>query len=328
MNHVLCFIPTKDRYFTTLPLAIQSVINQTRKPDKIVIYDDSDNRADLRNYHLYRNLFDRLEEEKIKWEVIYGKQAGQHYGHHLSQDIAEDLIWRLDDDNCAEKDVLEKLLKNINKENNIGAVGGLVLMPKSKKVMVENLDGLIENIQWYKWEGKKEVQHLYSSFLYKKGIADYELSLSRAAHREETIFSHRVYRKGFKLIVDSDIITYHYRNPDGGIRSFDNSFFEKDEKIFKEIEREWKGEMVCHLNNGKGDHVVFKSILPLIKEKYKKVIIGCCYPDIFDGEENILSIDDTKEMITPERLNIYKFMSDRNWKKELVDAFKKMYLDM
>ena len=41
LNHTVTVeISTRNRYFTTLPLAIQSIINQTLKPNRLIIFDD------------------------------------------------------------------------------------------------------------------------------------------------------------------------------------------------------------------------------------------------------------------------------------------------
>ena len=49
MNKILCSISTKGRYHTFLPLAIQSVINQTRKVDLLIIYDDNNEPIDVKS---------------------------------------------------------------------------------------------------------------------------------------------------------------------------------------------------------------------------------------------------------------------------------------
>jgi hypothetical protein len=326
-RHVLCMIPTKDRYTTTLPMVVDAVINQNIKPDEIVIFDDSEKPIDLREIPEFLNMFHKMDYLGIKWSVLFGKKMGQNFSHQSSQEIAKDLIWRLDDDTVPNMDVLEILLRNMKPD--VGAVAGLVVMPNAVEKECGNnpISDVRDNCQWYKWEGKKEVEHLYSSFLYRKGIVDYELSLSQACHREETIFTHRMFRKGWKLIVDGSAITTHYRNQEGGIRKYGPEMFAHDEKIFQEIQREWSGDLICYLDCGKGDHVVFKSILPSLKEKYNSVRISCCYPDLFVGEE-LMSIEDGKKLVTPDRFNIYKFMSDRNWKTELLDAYKRMYLEV
>jgi len=42
MPSILCSISTRGRTHTFLPMALQAVMNQTRKPDKLVIFDDND----------------------------------------------------------------------------------------------------------------------------------------------------------------------------------------------------------------------------------------------------------------------------------------------
>ena len=60
---ILCSISTRGRYDTTLPMAIQSVITQTRLPDKLVIFDDNDNPKDTREDPKYRYLFSLLDKK-------------------------------------------------------------------------------------------------------------------------------------------------------------------------------------------------------------------------------------------------------------------------
>jgi len=53
--NILCSISTKNRYDTFLPLAIQSVINQSRSPTKLIIFDDNDDPRDLREVYWTKN---------------------------------------------------------------------------------------------------------------------------------------------------------------------------------------------------------------------------------------------------------------------------------
>ena len=68
-------ICTKGRYFSTLPLTIQSVLNQTVLPTEIIIYDDNseNEKIDLRSIAIYQYFFKLMEMKKIEWVVIYGK---------------------------------------------------------------------------------------------------------------------------------------------------------------------------------------------------------------------------------------------------------------
>jgi GT2 family glycosyltransferase len=246
----------------------------------------------------------------------------------MIQEEAKDLVWRIDDDVIAEPDCLEKLLfyfETGDETQVIGAVGGPILMPGADTKDVNSMDlNLSDNQQWHKFNEPKEASHLYSSFLCKAKIVDYELALSSAAHREETILTHNIHRKGYKLILEPEAICWHLRNPEGGIRENKPEDWRHDQKIFEEIQKEWKGELIAYLDSGLGDHIIFKKILPSLRLKYKSIKIACCYPELFPTEETI-SIAEGMKLITPERFNIYKWCIDHNWKTELKEAMRRMY---
>src|SRR5215475_5218852 len=191
-------IPTRNRY-SQLAQTLQSVVFQTRKPDEIIIVDDSDEpRKDLRELVEFQALFRLMEEKKIGWKVIFGQRVGQHISHQIIQDEGKgDFIWRIDDDEIAAPDVLDILVGSLERLQ-AGAVGGLVLspsaalLPKGAKQEIAFPD---ENVQWFSHNGSKvevSVEHLHSTFVYRKGIARYELGLSPVAHREETLFTHEI----------------------------------------------------------------------------------------------------------------------------------------
>jgi len=323
---VLCSISTKDRYFTTLPLAISSVANQTLSPDELIIYDDGEQK-DLRENEVYKHLFKTLDGKGIKWQVKFGPRLGQHWNHEKANMSGYDLVWRMDDDTVAEPDVLERLLKYFD-DPFVGAVAGAVITPGEEQTggfnkMVDILD--TPNVQWARRQGIGEVDHLYSSFLYRAGIVHYAVELSPVAHREETIFSHELKRAGYKLIVDTNIVTWHYRSSSGGIRSHQNEgFYYSDEKVFAKRLASW-GYKLIDLNSGIGDHFAFLNILPKLKEKYgsDKLIIGCCYPQVFKNVGVKLTSIAAIEKLATE--NIYEFMDLNHWTGQLKDAYAKLY---
>jgi hypothetical protein len=324
MSHVTVDVCTKDRYQTELPMTLMSIAMQTNLPDEVVIYDDSIDRIDMRENQALRYIFMLFDQKQIRWRVIHGFRQGQHIGHQIIQGIAKDLVWRIDDDEVAEPQTLERLLSNIT--DGVGAVGGLVLPPEaiSKECFPNKIDRLDDNCQWYKWKGKKEVEHLYSSYLYKKGIQDYEIHLSQVAHREETLHSYGIFKKGYKLIVDGSAVTWHLRSSIGGIRTGKEENWHKDEITFREIMREYQGDKVCVLNSGKGDHIVFRTLLPKIKAKYNNVILAVCYPELF-LEEKCISIDEGSMICNIDRHDISKWCTDHNWNKEIKYAYAEMY---
>ena len=338
---VTAVIPTKNRYFTTLPLAISSVINQTVKPDKLILIDDGE-KIDLREVPIYSYLFQTLDRENIKWEVVFSNGKGVAHSHQLSVNKCEtEWIWRLDDDCVATPNTLEKLLSSIYK--GVGAVGGRVIDPKNasfSSLASNKIEDIYLGIneQWFdSRKATKEVDHLYSSFIYRKEAAvhGYCLELSSVGHREETIFTYEMKRKGWSILFNPDALTYHFRNPEGGIREkTDATLWEHDELMFTKKMVEWgvkpKEYKMVILDNGLGDHCAFKRILPDLIAKYKKenIILAVCYQELF-AEEGIKTISIAEAQMMKGDLteyNVYKWMWDRDWKTSLEEAFRGMYL--
>ena len=325
-SDVLCSICTKNRYDSTLPLAIQSVIMQTVKPAKLLIYDDNTEQdtKDLRGIETYNYLFQILSFYNIDCQVIFGLKKGQHHGHQLANKQGYKYVWRLDDDEIAEPTVLEKYLRLM--KDDVGAVGGAVLTNGYGGVGSPKLENIynMANIQWTAGNKIIEVDHLHSTFLYRANIIDYCLDLSPVAHREETIFSHELKEKGYKLLVDLSAITQHLKQQKTGIRSHNSEWLYKhDEKIFTKKMESW-GYKLINLNSGIGDHYAFLNILPELKKKWKHLIIGACFPEVFHDEKDITLIHIFEsEPINDE--NIYKWMIDKNWTKSIVEAYAEYY---
>lgn len=324
---------TKDRYTSGLPLTLMSIALQTRLPDHVIIYDDSKNRIDMRENETLRYIFQLFDRKGVRWEVIFGEGRGQHIGHQIINEVAKDLVWRIDDDEVAEPRVLEILLSNM--AEGVGAVAGLVLMPDApqKDCVPNTINNLTDNCQWYWWKGKKEVEHLYSSYLYRSKIHNFETKLSPVAHREETLHSFGLFKKGYKLIVDGGAITYHLRSSSGGIRTGREADFSNDEILFKGIMREYgvncQKEKNFVLNEGKGDHVVFASLVPEIKEKFKdcKLNFYVCYPELFTKYNvDLYSIADAYNRLgNIQRFDLYEHMVLSGEKLNLERAYRKMY---
>ena len=320
MRNILCSISTRGRYDTTLPLSLMSVLNQTLLPDRLIIFDDNDNPIDLREIEHYRYIFQMFDLKGIQWELVFAEKKGQHYNHQRANSLGYKWVWRMDDDTVAEANVLENLFKHTNDE--VGAVGGSILTPPN--VGTVEASGLIENIdnepnlQWGYIKEKKQVDHLHCSFLYRAGIVDYCLSLSRVAHREETLFTYDLVRAGYKNYVIPNAVTWHLKNAKGGIREGVREMFEHDEKIYK-TRMMLKDHTIVVLDCGMGDHIMFKKILPEIKNPY----VFTCYPEIVPGR----SISEANELLGDiSQYNIYGKMDQWNWTDTVTEAFRKMYV--
>lgn len=342
-NNVTATVSTRGRTHTTLPLMLVSVANQITKPCRLIIYDDNDTLEDLRDNEIFKNIFGLLTESGINWEVTVGCRRGQIHNHQRAlQDVKTDWIWRLDDDNVMDSNVLFGMLEIAESQSKIGAVGPLILDPK--KVMNHVLaSNKIEdiflglNIQWnYNHKEKLvSVDHLQgSTFLFRKEAAKhgYELGLSRVGHREETIFTYEMKRAGWELMVNTEIKTWHMRYGGGGIRS-DNkiALFEADEKIFKNKLKSWnikeRPTKIVPLDGGIGDHYALKNAFREVFKTNTRIIIGACYPEVFFDIPNVelISLEESKALVNVDDHNIYRWMDQRNWRQSLSLAFKKMY---
>ena len=323
MPKVLCSVATRGRYHTTLPLVLNAIINQTTSPDKVIIFDDNDEPQDMRNEMIYQYFFQMLDIKKIAWEWQYAEKKGQHHIHQRANTMGFDWVWRCDDDAIPEPDVLGNLLGYTSIEN-VGAIGGSILTPPNLFDTSESTGKIADiqsepNIQWNYIKKTKEVEHLHCSFLYRAGVHDYNLGLSRVAHREETLFTYGLYLKGYKILTVPHAVTWHMKNPEGGIRSETRrEMYEHDEAIFNNIVG-FSDRTIIVLNSGLGDHIVFNSILGNIRNP---VVFGC-YPEIIPCK----SIAEAKALFGDiDQWNIYKKMCEWNWKGSLADAYRKMYL--
>ena len=345
---VTACVPTKNRYFTTLPTTLQCIALQSVAPDRLMIFDDGDHK-DLREESIYRNLFCLLQSRGIQWEIVFAERKGQVRSHQLCLENTDtEFIWRLDDDDSPPQNVLENLLSTM--EDDVAAVGGLVMDPKrdfdyTPKLASSKIEDIYMgmNSQWFKHAdiSIKEVDHLYNTFLYRRqaalDVGGYPSNLSIIGHREETIFTYKMKRAGWRLLVNPNVVTWHMEDSKGGIRSEKS---EKnaldDEAIFTNHMKEWnvvpsKIKPIV-LDNGIGDHWAFKHILEEIKEKFHdhKIVIACCYNDVFHDEEDVelISIREARQWLgnNVENFNIYRWCGERNWNKSLVEGFRGMYL--
>jgi len=334
-------ISTKDRYYTTLPIALVSVANQTYKPKKVLVFDDGEGK-DLREDPLYSSIFALYASKNIDLVVMFGQKKGQVHNHQGAISLATtEWIWRIDDDDAPEANVLEKMVRHIR--DDVGAISGLVLVPGEFSEDMGEGSGKIEDIftkphiQWFKFSGVKEVDHLNNTFLFRKSAVKhgYCMELSPVGHREETMFTYEIKLAGYKLLVDSEAVIWHLRSPKGGIRSYEHAFFwDHDERIFQRKLEEYgvksKLEKLIVLDCGLGDHYAFKMMLPEVKEKYKdqNLVLAVCYPEVFTDENvRLISIAEAKTLEkNMDKHNVYKFMMDRNWTGRLVDAYRKMIL--
>jgi len=342
---VLCVVPTRNRYDSTLTLTLNAIAMQTKKPDKIIVYDDSDGKIDMRTHPTLGKAIQQIEDNNILWEVLFNQERGQVWAHRHSLETSYKYIWRVDDDLVPKPDVLELLHSTIKERG--GAVASAVRNLGSP--IINKPDGIANTIdtpyineQWFKSSGITRAEHLYSTFLYEREKAlkagGYEKRLSSVGHREETILTHRMHRAGYPLWINHDAVCYHYRMPHGGIRDEKNKEkFEADETIFNEIYEGWGYKNyethVLTLTHGLGDNFAFKKVLKemLVKYPNRRYVVGVSFPNAFyDIADDRLKIVPTyiAEMAgaIKDEHSVYAWCIRNNWKGTLQDAYRRMYL--
>jgi len=323
MSKILCSVATRGRYHTTLPLVLEAIINQTRLPDKLVIFDDNDEPEDMRVNPIYQHFFQIMDIKGLKWEWLFAEKKGQHHIHQMTNKMGYEWVWRVDDDCIPEPTVLQSLYSYAAQIPQLGAVGGAIITGQpinaSKSTgLIDNID-LEPNIQWDFIKGVKQVEHLHCSFLYRAGVYDYNLGLSRVAHREETLFTYGLHQKGYKLLTVPYATSWHLKNPQGGIRAENKKeMYDHDEFIFRNI-LQYRDKTIVVLNGGLGDHIVFSHVLPSIPRPE----IFTCYPEVVPGRP----IAEAQHLFgSIEPWNIYAKMDQWKWTDSLENAYRKLYL--
>lgn len=333
-------ISTIGRYLTTLPMAIASVATQTRKPDKLVLYDDGE-QNELREVAPYAELFRLLEDVGIPFETFKTPRQGLAANHQHALDTCDTtFLLRVDDDHILEPDCIEKLLK-VMEDETVGAVAPLVLQPGHVAPLPAGIEGKVEdifngvNLQWFDLNGSgvREVDHLYSCYAYRvkagREAGGYP-KLTNVSFREDSWFSMKIKRAGYRLVVEPQAKCWHLQQQTGGVRAFsDGSLWAQDDALF----REWlascgfedNSSKLIVLDAGIGDHFAFKSILPQLQDQHRGrgLIVAVSHEGILDDEDlQVISIADAQQRLGArfEDSNLYKWMAVRNWKRPLTEA--------
>lgn len=364
LGGITVVICTKDRY-NSLYNTLLCIVNQSLLPEAILVYDDSDNKQDLSTDFKWQSLMQILGKSEIKIDFINTTKHGQNKNHQLSiYEATTKLIFRVDDDVILGKDVIRKLWFTFIGAFDIGAVAPRVIMPNNNLKFSEvsgNIDDIYSKagIQLcVDGSGRHTAQHLHCCFLYDRtSKAKYLDDLSLIGFREESAFTYDLYRLGYKLIVDLDTEVYHVKADIGGARCLDPLLYremvEHDEKKFQEylqnIEKESSNRdytvtpeeafYFVFLNSGIGDHFAFKPILSRLQEDYKKIIIACCYPEVFWDVKDIelISLEEGKKILKDigkkeSDYSVYEVMQNNQeeFKKKdenhIVQAYRKIYL--
>lgn len=273
MNKVTVSIPTKDRTLE-LGILLQTLLFQTFQEFDILIIDDCSYDT-LQNNTTIQGLIKLFTQSDHNVTIIEGKRQGPHIAGQMILDNANtELILRLDDDVALRPTFIEELLKIFENDidKTVGAVGPIYLNPHESltsqhinydEITQEHFDRLRKvfwdehgnlflsgylQINTHSGTNSISVEHLNSGFMYRKSaglkMGGYCLDFSPVGHREESDFSYRLFREGYKLFVNPNAIAYHFHPMSGGIREtngkmLDKSNWDHDEKIFLDRMEKW-----------------------------------------------------------------------------------------
>lgn len=261
-NNITVFLSTYQRYDTTLPLCLMSILNQSLKPNRIILVDDNKEKK-IYDFKILKNLFYLFKQKNIQLDIYYGPSKGLTYAFELGMSkINEGWVLKIDDDNVLEYNALELFKSNINE--NVGAMSGIILDKLTTKFSDSSFEAKIVsddgccnkiqdiysvlNIQMLPIQSEKikKAEHLYSNYFFKRELVDQNMiesvkKLSPSCYREDTIMTHQIFRKGFELLVIPSIKIYHLNSDEkNGDRHWGDVYVEKNENIFIEKLKEWE----------------------------------------------------------------------------------------
>lgn len=350
-NHITATVATRGRYGTTLPQTLAAIANQTRPPDDLLIIDDNpaSERKDLLKHPVVTPILAMLTAAGVKAYVVEGLQKGPHVNHEQARQQAKDLIWRVDDDEIPEPEVLQCLEKHLIDNPKVGAAAGLVPVPP----MTENaaascaLEDVFDckNVQWYNWPAGTvfdNAGHLHSSYLYRKHAAQFRTDLSPVGHCEESFHTIDMVRNGWRLVIDTNVTTWHCRQPTGGIRVHNHQeWYEQDFAKFvdwcKTLPVKWRRTCNVLATAGVGDVWAAATVMPKIIEYQRARGVSVrifCRPDdmpLFAGFAGdgvtVRELNDVLKYELRHDGNIYAWMARDSYKGGLPGAFVHYYTE-
>jgi glycosyltransferase involved in cell wall biosynthesis len=254
-------------------MSLTSILNQTLLPHEIILIDDNE-KKEFYNIEIYKNLIQLMRLKGVKFSYYEGQSKGQVLAQQIALEKCKtDFLLKIDDDNILESNVIEILYRTIKKDENISAVSGLIFCCEQDKIRLSEESEIYNkienvfshfNVQMCGGQDKsiKSCEHLYSNYLFRRKLVEtYPLDFSPAGHREDTVFTHTLYRKGYKLLFNPNCITYHIHNS-GGNKKHGFDVVVKNEEQFLKLLEEWgvvpnklkivrEENMVYAINNNK-----------------------------------------------------------------------------
>jgi GT2 family glycosyltransferase len=197
-------IPTLDRY-DYLPAAIESLLNQSRPPEEIIVYDQTDvaNRDP--------SVFEKFDPKKVI--VVYGDVKGQCTARNgaLSH-TKHEWCFLFDDDSVAMPTMVEAHI-NFLEQSEYFVSTGASLSPG------QEFKDLPYTINFYH---QADVLDTGNCFIHKKILREvnfFDKAFDRGPGADNDLGT-RIYLKGIGIVFNPESIRIHYKATTGGLRTF------------------------------------------------------------------------------------------------------------
>lgn len=102
---VACAVVSNNRETSLLPLVLHSIVNQTKLPDRLVLFDNNAEKVDLRTIPIYNNIFAQCEQKGIAWSVVFGNNL------ELVKQFGTNWCWQVNENTSISNTELESLYK-------------------------------------------------------------------------------------------------------------------------------------------------------------------------------------------------------------------------
>jgi glycosyltransferase involved in cell wall biosynthesis len=140
MNYCIIIPAYNEEQF--IELTIQSIVNQTFLPKKVVIVDDNSTDVTFSIAEKYSKQFNFISVIKNNSEAIHlpGSKVIKAFNKGLSQlDKEYDVLVKLDSDLILPLNYFETIIKHFQSDEKIGMVGGFCYIEKNGAWILENL---------------------------------------------------------------------------------------------------------------------------------------------------------------------------------------------
>ena len=293
-------LATKDRA-NMVHSFLWSLIRQTYKAWDVIVVDDSTPALQWLRTGPYPLLLREIERMGNKLIGVEGPKVSAATGFQgaLYGPFAHPYFFRADDDAYMEPDYLERLVRLITSDPNMGAVGGLYLHPGSeipvlepdselyKHALIDHLSDHM-NIKWCRHERTDPipVEHLTAMMLFHaeklKRLAGFETELY-LSHRDETQASWRMHVEGHKLYVDPQAVAWHLRSAQGGVRNANRQL--DDHRNFMAQKKSMKPGIHVNLQHAIGDIIMAVPAIEALAKANpgRELVISTNVPEVFDN---------------------------------------------